>query len=280
MSDTDILQIQSHPESKQMNIEFTEEKKERRPIPVSLYNTCLLKIEDSLKFKEDPKNKRKLDKFINVVLPKVIKSMDYPTMVYPDPGAFTKVKLTIYDVSNLTAAGVLDNSSVQGSSIDKAKAYMKTLGVVGQETLLTGRVIDTHIYKPTVDHLLAYFTHNFNNGKAGLLPRDILFFAPMSLINDSGDVIDESDVSDTMVAGLYKKESKFRDFSDWLGWYNKQIVTTFSRTRYNELLKVTLAMVMIKVIWDNLTTTEVSELKILTHAELMVHSLNKAWDGM
>lgn len=264
-----------------MNIEFTEDKKERQPIPVSLYNACLLKIVDSLNFKEDPKNKRKLDKFINVTLPKVIKSIDYPTMVYPDPGAFTKVKLTLYDVSNLSGAGVLDDSPPKGNLIDKAKDYMQSLEVIGQETLMSGKVLNTHIYKPTVDHLLTYFAHSFNTSKAGLLPRDLLFFAPMGLINDSGEVISELEVSETMIAGLYKKDSKIKEFSNWLSWYSKQTVTTFTRARYNELLKITLAMLMIKVIWDNQAdTTGITEQKMLTHAELIIHSLNKAWDSM
>lgn len=248
-----------------MKIQFDNEQTSvRPPIDIDLYNRCVGKIVDFLNFKEDPKDKRKLDKFINNKLPDLIK-----TLSYPEPGAFTAIKLTISDMAHLNNAGVLKHLT-EGSGIDKAKTYVSELKIVGEETLATGKVLSVYCYQPTVEHMVNYFIHSFNSHKGDLLPRDLLFFAPMSLKNKEGAVLPELEAADTMISGTYKTNGRWKEFASWMSTYSKTVNSTFSRAKYVKLLSVMMAMVVIKTVWDTKQNAEMTDISIMNHVEFLL----------
>jgi hypothetical protein len=272
VSNTDLLSLPPHREKQIVKIQFDNEQTSvRPPMDIDLYNRCVDKTMEFLNFKEDPKDKRKLDRYIKTKLPNLIK-----LLTYPEPGAFTAVKLTISDMMHLNDAGVLKHLT-EGSAIDKAKTYVSELKIIGEETLATGKVLPVYCYHPTVEHMVNYFTHCFNNHKGDLMARDLLFFSPMGLINKEGNVLSELEVADTMISGTYKLNGKWREFSSWMVAHNKTVNNTFSRVKYIKLLKMMLAMLTIKVIWDTKQNDKMTDISIMNHVEFILSSVTKDW---
>jgi hypothetical protein len=59
--------------------------------------------------------------------------------------------------------------------------------------------------------------------------------------------------------------------------HNKTVNNTFSRVKYIKLLKMMLAMLTIKVIWDTKQNDKMTDISIMNHVEFILSSVTKDW---